>query len=261
MNIPFDKEADIMRKVNVFLFVILLLLSSCKHNPFPVITDHFESDSLNRIWTNDKFIPGALSFQSEYARSGNRAAMITIHQGDQIEEEKGTILERAELKESKKLFSLENSDYAYSFSIFLPPDFPIVPTRLVIAQWKQNCQSGTCNPGNPVIALRYVSGEFFITLQVGQDQTTLYRQKESILNKWLDFKFHIRFSRDRSGGIKAWLNGRQIIDFDGVTAYSQAFGYKMPGIFYFKIGLYRDQMDQTMTIYIDDYMKQQISKL
>jgi hypothetical protein len=187
--------------------------------------------------------------------------MIIIRQGDQIDEEKGTILERAELKESKKLFSRENINYAYSFSIFLPPDFPIVPTRLVIAQWKQDCQSGDCNPNNPVIALRYASGEFFVTLQVGPNQATLYSQKESIINQWLDFKFHIRFSRKDDGGIKAWLNDKQIIDFEGVTAYSQIFGYPMPGNFYFKIGLYRDQMLQPMTIYIDDYMKNHIPKL
>lgn len=250
-----------MRNSSIILIVVLLSLTSCKPNRLPDINDNFESDSLNKIWSNDKFIPGALSFQSKYIRSGNKAAMIIIRQGDQIDEEKGTILERAELKESKKLFSRENTNYAYSFSIFLPPDFPIAPTRLVIAQWKQDCQSGDCNPNNPVIALRYASGEFFVTLQVGPNKTTLYSQKESIINQWLDFKFHIRFSRNRDGGIKAWLNDKQIIDFEGVTAYSQTFGYPMPGNFYFKIGLYRDQMLQPMTIYIDDYMKHHISKL
>lgn len=250
-----------MRNSYIVLIVVLLSLTTCKPGRLIDINDNFESDSLNKIWTSDKFIPGVLSFQSKYVRSGKKAAMIILRQGDQIDEEKGTILERAELKESKKLFSFENANYAYSFSIFLPPDFPIVPTRLVIAQWKQDCQSGDCNPNNPVIALRYASGELIVTLQVGQNQTALYSQKESILNKWLDFKFHIRFSRNHDGGIKAWINGKQIIDFEGVTAYSQTFGYPMPGNFYFKIGLYRDQMVQPMTIYFDDYMKQRISEL
>jgi hypothetical protein len=241
--------------------VVLLSLTTCKPNRLADINDDFESDSLGKIWTSDKFIHGALSFQSKYVRSGKKAAMIILRQGDQIDEEKGTILERAELKESKKLFSNENANYAYSFSIFLPPDFPIVPTRLVIAQWKQDCQSGDCNPNNPVIALRYASGEFIITLQAGPNQIALYSQNEGILNRWLDFKFHIRFSRNLDGGIKAWINGKQIIDFEGVTAYSQTFGYPMPGNFYFKIGLYRDQMVQPMAIYFDDYMKKRISEL
>jgi hypothetical protein len=248
---------------NTFIFLIsgLLSLTTCAPERISDITDHFESDTLNKIWSNEKFIPGALSFQSKYVRSGKKAAMIILRQGDQIDEEKGTILERAELKESAKLISIENANYAYSFSIFLPSDFPIVPTRLVIAQWKQDCPSDKCNPDNPVIALRYTSGEFLITLQVGQNQTALYSQKESILNQWLDFKFHIRFSRNHDGGIKTWLNGKQIVDFDGVTAYSKTFGYPIPGNFYFKIGLYRDQMIQPMTIYIDDYKKERISGL
>jgi len=239
------------------LLIISVYLFACKSNKLSDITDSFETSTLRNIWTR-KFIPGALSFQSDYVRSGKKAAMIIMHPGDQIDEEKGTILERAEIKESKRFFSTENSNYEYSFSILLPPDFPIVPTRLVLAQWKQNCQSGDCIPDNPVITLRYESGEFFITLQVGPEKTILYSQKESILNHWLDFRFQIRFSREPNGKIKAWLNGKQIIDFEGITAYSKTFGYPAPGKFYFKIGLYRDKMDQSMTIYFDDYKKSQI---
>jgi hypothetical protein len=250
-----------IRKSCIILNIVLLSLTSCKQAIVSEVSDHFESDTLSNNWSSDKFIPGALSFQSKYIRSGRKAAMIVLHSGDQIDEEKGTILERAELKESRKLFSNENFNYSYSFSIFLPPDFPMVATRLVIAQWKQDCQSVDCNPDNPVIALRYALGEFFVTLQVGPNLTVLYSQKESILNQWQDFKFHIRFSRNHNGGIKAWLNGKQIVDFEGVTAYSKTFGYPIPGKFYFKIGLYRDQMLQPMIIYIDDYEKKLLSEL
>jgi len=244
--------------IRVF-FIVFLGLTTCKTSKLTEIKDGFESNSLNKIWSNDKFIPGSFSFQSKYVRSGKQAAMIVIHSGDQIDEEKGTILERAELKELKKLLSIENSNYEYSFSIFLPPNFPIVPTRLVIAQWKQDCETDDCNPDNPVIALRFASNEFYVTLQSSPKLDTLYSQKESILNHWLDFKFNIRFSRNGGGAIKAWLNDKQIIAFNGVTAYSQTYGYQIPGHFYFKIGLYRDQMEQPMTIYFDDYTKREIT--
>jgi hypothetical protein len=241
--------------------VILSGLTSCKSNITTEISDNFESESLSKVWSDDKFIPGALEIQSVIVRSGKRAAKLTLRQGDQVEEEIGTELERAELREQKKLISAENSNYSYSFSIFLPQDFPIVQNRLVIAQWKQDCNSGNCDPGNPVIALRYESGEFRITLQVGPDKTTLYSQQESILNKWLDFNFQIRFSRNQNGRIKAFMNGKEIIDFKGMTAYTQYYGYTDPGSFYFKIGLYRDTMIQPMVIYIDDYKKQQLSEI
>jgi len=83
-------------------------------------------------WLFERSAPyQALGFQSQYVHSGKKAAMLVLQPGDQIDEEKGTILERAELKESKKLSALENSTYEYSFFILLPHDFPIVPTRLV----------------------------------------------------------------------------------------------------------------------------------
>jgi len=248
-----------MRNSSIILVLIVFIQFACKPDRLPDINDGFESDSLSNIWTNDKFIPEALCFQSQYVHSGKKAAKLILKPGDQIDEEKGTILERAELKESKKLSAVENSTYEYSFCILLPPDFPIVPTRLVIAQWKQDCKSGDCDPDNPVLALRYVSGKFYITLQTEPERTNLFTQEETILNVWNDFKFQVKFSRLQDGMIKAWLNGKQIIDYNGATAYSKSYGYSNPGIFYFKMGLYRDHMDQPMTIYLDDYSKKQIS--
>jgi hypothetical protein len=250
-----------MRKLSILLAILFLIQIACKPDRLLNVKDGFDSDSLSTIWTRDKFIHGALNFQTIYVRSGNKAAMLTLRPGDQIEEEKGTILERAELKESKKLFAVEKSIYEYSFSIFLPPDFPIVPSRLVIAQWKQDCKSGDCDPASPVIALRFVSGKFYVTLQTEPKQITLFSQDETILNQWLDFKFKIQFSRMQDGVIKAWLNGEQIIDYKGITAYTQTYGYPIPGVFYFKMGLYRDHMDLPMTIYLDDYKKNQIPNL
>jgi len=151
----------------------------------------------------DKFLPSALSFQSDVVKSGKKSDMIVIRHGDQIKAEKGTVFERAELKEIRKLQSIENSNYEYSFSFFLPPDFPIVPIRLVISHWKQYCQSANCSPNNPVIALRFVSGELVVTLQTGPEKIVLFSQKENILNQWLDFSFQIRFSRSHDGCIKA----------------------------------------------------------
>jgi hypothetical protein len=250
-----------MRNLIMNLIFVALAITGCKPAVQIDVHDDFESDTLSKIWTGDKLLPGALNFQSECVRSGKMAAKISVHKGDQIEEEKGTVLERGELKESKKLFTPENISYSYSFSFFLPPDFPQVPTRLVIAQWKQDCKSGNCDPDNPVIAVRYKSGQFFVTLQTSPEQIILYNQSESILNQWIDFKINIRFSRNGDGVIKAWLNDKQIIDYKGVTAYSQKYGYPMPGIFYFKTGIYRDTMADPMTIYIDNYRKQYIPKL
>jgi hypothetical protein len=247
-----------MRVTAILITLLLLSLSACKTERSAGIHDDFEADSLSRVWDNSKFLPGALELQSSIVRSGSRAAKLSLKKGDQINEEKGSQFERAELREPKKIMSDEHRNYSYSFSIFLPSDFPIVPTRLVIAQWKQNC-SGNCDPDNPVIALRYQSGEFQITLQTGPERTTLYSLSDNILNKWMDFRFDLRFSRNNDGYVKGWLNNREILNFKGVTAYSSVYGYADPGNFYFKIGLYRDTMADPMTIFIDDYTKQELS--
>jgi len=77
--------------------------------------------------------------------------------------------------------------------------------------------------------------------------------------RWLDFRFVIRFSQNDDGLITGWLNGQQIVQYRGVTAYRAAFGYPAHGFFYFKMGLYRDLMQEPMTIYLDEFRKDQLS--
>jgi hypothetical protein len=219
------------------------------------IHDGFESGELSSNWSRWRFLPGDLEIQGERVRSGRRSVRITLHPGDQMEDERGTILERAELMESRNLVSAEDSAYEYSFSLFLPQDFPIVPDRLVLAQWKQYCESGRCGIDNPVIALRYESGRLYVSLKTDPQKRTLFRESADVRGRWLDFRFLIRFSRTRRGRVNAWLNGSRIVDYEGATAYSKEYGYPAPGYFYFKMGLYRDHVDRVMSIYIDDYGK------
>jgi len=237
----------------------ILILSSCHSNRRVDVYDGFESQELSPIWSDWRFLPGAVEIQSEIIKYGKFACKITLRPGDQMDDEKGTILERAELAELPDLVSLEELDYAYSFSLFIPQDFPIVATRLIIAQWKQYRKSESYSVDNPVIAMRYQSGKLRIESKVGMQKTVLCEQTEELRNKWLDFKFHIRFSRGENGHIKVWMNEKAIIDYTGITAYPEKYGYTIPSYFYFKMGLYRDQIPEPMTIYIDEYRKQQLS--
>ena len=91
--------------------------------------------------------------------AGKKAARLTPRPGDQIDMEKGTILERTELQRMPQEWIREDSNNVYSFSLFLPKNFPVVPTRFVIAQWKQRCPGNKCDPDNPVLAVRYVAHE------------------------------------------------------------------------------------------------------
>jgi hypothetical protein len=244
----------IAKKMMTLVAGIMVVAGSGCQRETPTYDD-FENPALATCWETNKFLPGAVQIQSSVVRAGRGAARITLRSGDQIPQEKGSVLERAELQEARRLWSLEGSAYAYSFSLFVPQDFPIASTRLVIAQWKQNCPVEECTPDNPILAVRYQDGELLIAKQTTAEKEILYRTAADVRNRWLDFRFQIRFSRDASGRIRAWLGDHMIIDHEGASAYPQAGGYAGRGRFYFKVGLYRDRMPEPMTLYVDEYRK------
>jgi hypothetical protein len=252
--------------VRAALIVASILLSACSagRDSSASVYDGFESARLSRLWATDRFAPGAVTMQSAVVRAGHGAARITLHPGDVFEAGiKGSKdTERAELAEPERLFERENETYEFSFSQFLPPDFPIVPTRLVIAQWKQYCNGAEpCNDDSPVVALRYISGTLRITQNTGRHGTTLFETATDLRGRWTDYRFQLRFSPTASGLIQAWMDGRQVVDFHGPTAYPEnaQTGYRTPSLFYFKTGLYRDVMPGTMTLYLDEYRKRRLA--
>lgn len=234
----------------------LLLLASCHPGRRLDVRDGFEAEKLSAAWSDWRFLPGAVELQSDVVRRGRRACKIVLRPGDQMADEQGTILERAELTEARELVSREGLDYSYSFSVFLPQDFPEVASRLVIAQWKQYSATEEFSVANPVLALRYSAGELLLARQIAEHKVELFRRRDGIKNRWLDLRFHVRFSTREDGYIRAWLNEEEIADYSGVTAYPERYGYVPPNYFYFKMGLYRDHVPETMTIYFDEYRKQ-----
>jgi len=227
------------------------------------VYDGFESAKLSNLWDTNRFAPGAVEMLSEVVRAGHGAVKITLHPRDVFEAGQNGDLdtERDELLEARRLYSRENVAYEYSFSMFFPKDFPIVPTRLVIAQWKQDCTgNGPCSDDSPVLAFRYVSGELRVTQNIGKQNIFLYREKAEFRNRWLDFRIQARFTPRNDGRVKVWLDGKRLVDFTGVTANPEnaATGYPSPSSFYFKMGLYRDLMPEPMTVYIDEYRKRQL---
>ena len=225
------------------------------------VYDGFEASELGPVWDTSKFDPGAVTLQSDVVRAGQRAARIVLRPGGYLE--RGTNgdpdTERAELMESRKLISREGVRYEYTFSIFVPQDFPIVPIRLVIAQWKQYCPgSAPCSDDSPVLAVRYIGGQLRITQALGPDRRTqLYRAAHDLRGKWTDFKFRVRFAPDETGRVETWLDDTRIVDYRGTTAYAEGptSGYPTPSVFYFKMGMYRDVMPEPMTLYVDEYRK------
>jgi hypothetical protein len=131
--------------------------------------DGFESGKLSNICNTSRMEANSIEFQSEIVRKGKMAAKITVRTNDTFEAGKSASAptERDELLQASPYAPQEGSKYEYEFSLFLSKDFPIVNTRLVLAQWKQYCQGGEkapCSDDSPVIAVRYVAGELYVTL-------------------------------------------------------------------------------------------------
>ncbi len=227
------------------------------------VYDGFETPDLSKLWSTDRFAPGAVQMQTNIVRAGHSAVEITVRSHDKFQAgiNGNNDNERAELLEAPKLTSKENESYEFSFSMFFPKDFPIVPVRLVIAQWKQYCpEGGNCSDDSPVLAIRYIGGVLKITQDLQKHKTVLYQEPGEFRNRWLDFKFQTRFSTNNTGRIKAWLGEKQLVDFTGITANPEnaTTSYPSPSRFYFKMGLYRNVMPEPMTSYIDEYRKRQL---
>jgi hypothetical protein len=245
-----------MGKLYFACILILLSVTSCKNHR--IIYDGFEKSGLNPIWSTNRMVRSAFTTQTKVVRKGGQAARITLNPGDVFEPGTGhdKDTERDELCERERLMAVEGKTYQYEFSLYLPADFPIVPTRLVIAQWKQYCGGNAgCGNDSPVLALRFQSGKFFITSQKDTGRDTVFQTNEDIRNKWLDFRIKVKFSRSDNGEIEGWMNNEQIVNFKGITCYSSKNGYPGKSRFYFKTGLYRDVMPGQMTIYIDEYKR------
>lgn len=228
------------------------------------VHDDFEAPALSDLWATDRFAPGAVRLESDIVHGGKQALAITVHSRDMFEPG-GTgesDSERAELREADKLVAREGRVYEYSFSMYFPKDFPIVPVRLVIAQWKQYCngEGKRCSNDSPVLALRYIDGEMQVTQDLAHQHHILWQQKAEFRGRWLNFRIRARFTPDASGHDEVWLDGKEIADLHGPTANVQdaTTGYGKPGVFFFKMGLYRNVMEQPMTVYVDDYRKQEL---
>ena len=158
---------------------------------FQKLYDGFEKEELSEIWSHARFEERAVKIQSKIVKKGKGAVQITLNKGDKIEQgdANSKTSERDELLERKEFGPMEDEACSYAFSMFIPKDFPIVPTRLVLAQWKQDEENDNALVDNPILALRYQNGELFITLQTTKEKTRLYSMQSLPHN--LQFVFYL----------------------------------------------------------------------
>ena len=214
------------------------------------LKDDFETGELSPIWATDKLANSALCHISSPTRTGNGALSVTLAPYDKAEFTKaGNITERAELMEASAVRLKMGVEAWYAFSFLLPSDFPIVKTRLVIAQWKQACLDCSLKR-SPMVSLRYIDQELKVYIENMKGRGKLFQEKMDLLNRWVDMVFRIMPKADGDGILQVWMDGRQIVDYQGALGFTDNKEET-----YFKMGLYRNHMGKTMQIIIDRFRR------
>jgi len=199
----------------------------------------------------------AMRFIETPVRTGTGALEITVRPNAMAEVgDDGQPTERAELREAPDVRLKMGMEAWYAFSFFLPSDFPIVDTRLVIARWKQSFRESWKNR-SPMIALRYMGGQMILDVTRDRGQRRVFVEKTDLRNQWVDMVFYIKPlastiipSRFKEGRLQVWRNGRMIVDYQGTLGYVDD-----EDEIYFKLGLYRDHLPVPMRIVYDRFRR------
>src|SRR6266850_2180692 len=201
------------------------------------LADGFEGDPVAGFWLpgnygTGSYEPGAVVISKDYARSGTRSVRITVKEGDiGARGDDGQRVERAELDSGH--YPLLGQDVWYGFSFLLPPGFPVVNNRLVIASCKQSDVEGS-----PLIGQRFRGGKHSVTVRapgvsgIGKSHPLPDIQ----LGRWTDMVYHVRYSTGDDGVIEVWMDGARVVSYRGATASKDG-----ADRFYHKVGLYRDR--------------------
>jgi Polysaccharide lyase len=212
----------------------------------PVAVDGFDAPPLGPLWIPRSVKPGAVTIQRDVVRSGAGAIRFELREGDMAGSGAGgEATERAELQEATPARFGETHEYR--FSMYAPIDFPIIDTRLVTAQWRQRCAGDCSRSRSPIVAQRYRRGTLFVTVETPEGRTRIYEHPESILGRWVDLRYRIRYGFT-DGAVTVWLDGRQVADYHGALGYPD----ELPEVD-FRFGLYRDRLARPMVIYFDEY--------
>lgn len=197
------------------------------------LADDFH-DGPGPIWRLQRIRADALTVVPDPSGAERSVLKIRLRSGD-MADSAGTT-DRAELSEADQLHLRVGTDVWYGFALFLPTDFPVVDRRLVLGQWKQGC--GDCTADHsPAIANRYRNGVFSITIQDRDQRVVLFEEKSDIRGRWNHLVYHLKLVPSPEGFLRAWFNGRQVVDYRGPLGYPD----DLDGV-YFKIGLYRDTL-------------------
>jgi len=226
-------------------------------NPHCISFD-FESGNFDVEGLSTKRLVADYSAKVETSntREGNYSARFELRTGDRVS---GGW--RAELRDLNN--AVPGSTVWYSLSTMIPEDFPEEEDNsFVLIQWHdQKVPWNNPEGHSPPLAARYREGRFDITLRhtfEGQKdgengrELILYSHPDLKRGVWHDMVYQVRWSAkstgDEAGFVRAWMNGNQVIDYEGPIGYHDDLGP------YVKFGIYaRHDVKQPHVVYHDAY--------
>lgn len=154
-------------------------------------------------------------------------------------------IDRSEISEKEHVHvKLDNSVW-YLISFYFPKGFFIADNRLVFAQWKQYAP----HYGSPFLSARYINNKFSFKV-TGENVVKKFNKKIDLRGKWHVIIVNYKLGTNQTGFAKGWLDSELVMDYKGEMDYSPA-----PNYIFFKMGLYRDTLEQPQTIYFNKFRR------
>jgi len=218
----------------------------------------FESGDLN-LW--EKVRTNVPVVSSERARAGRNSMKVTLDIANALL--KGG--ERNEMKVRSDPPPMNSSQW-YGFSVFLPSNYVADSVWELIAQWYPVQDASEELGRQPTMAIFSNDGKWSLGIKYSPDRITpmghpsIKTKNWDVgthqLNKWTDWVINVSWSSGSDGFIKAWIDGKVVLDYKGPTSYNDASGPV------WKLGIYKGwpvgdgtlRLDKATvrTLYIDE---------
>ncbi len=254
-------DISFLKGTRLFWMIFLLLTGSTQHlkAQYPLyFEENFDREPFSKRLVYEVADPSRVRLDTTQSRLGDGCVEVSIHGEDLVA--RGN---RSEISISN--FDPLNTTVWYAWSFMIPEDFideipdkPIMISQFhMLPDFEKGERWGTYD-AEPMLSVTYrYEGEVsYIRINYGLKNYNLNTVAELPIEKgvWIDLMFHLKWSRDQTGFVEAFMNGKAVSPFNGID-------YKVhgPNMYndvppYLKFGIYRDKELHTVVnkIYFDE---------
>ena len=244
--------------------VLIATLCAAPAGAMNLIDETFDSGTLESTeWSRSLDGSGrnmSLSFTTDPAREGHKAVKLTLEVPDR---NFSVLRNELQLRNPNPSIGDTGKEYTYTFSQFVPQDWPTSDLPIEVAQFHVEGEEGEAGRG-PVLAFLIVDGKYKITQRwsnkriVRPEDTGKASHFTSLAkDQWTDWRVNVRWSwgdpDEPEGFLRIWKNGTLVVNETGPNCYNDRASR------YFKWGLYTRSAwarggsfkADTYTLYVD----------